>query len=79
MRTGATVRNGRLYEEAVNEMLLKTSTISAPWTVVEGNSKWYARVKILKTLVDKLSHELKYDPFEQIGTGEKKAKKHKKN
>jgi hypothetical protein len=47
--------------------------------VVEGNSKWYARVKILKTLVDKLSHELKYDPFEQIGTGEKKAKKHKKS
>ncbi len=68
-----------LYEEAVNEMLLKTSTIAAPWTVVEGNSKWYARVKILKTLVDKLSQELKYDPFEQVLMGEKKAKKHKKN
>jgi polyphosphate kinase 2 (PPK2 family) len=67
-----------LYEEAVNEMLLKTSTISAPWTVVEGNSKWYARVKILKTLVDKFSQELKYDPFEQVLIGEKKAKKHKK-
>ena len=68
-----------LYEEAVNEMLLKTSTISAPWTVVEGNSKWYARVKILKTLAEKLSQELKYDPFEQALMGEKKAKKHKKN
>ena len=31
-----------LYEEAVNEMLLKTSTLAAPWTVVEGNSKAYA-------------------------------------
>ncbi len=31
-----------LYEDAVNELLLKTSTISAPWTVVEGNSKRYA-------------------------------------
>ena len=51
-----------LYEEAVNEMLLKTSTISAPWTVVEGNSKVYARVKILKTLVDKLSLELNVNP-----------------
>jgi AMP-polyphosphate phosphotransferase len=51
-----------LYEEAVNEMLLKTSTVSAPWTVVEGNSKGYARVKVLQTLVEKLSTELNYDP-----------------
>jgi polyphosphate kinase 2 (PPK2 family) len=51
-----------LYEEAVNDMLLKTSTITAPWTVVEGNSKVYARIKILQTLVDKLSAELKFDP-----------------
>jgi hypothetical protein len=35
-------------------------------------------VKILKTLVDKFSQELKYDPFEQVLIGEKKAKKHKK-
>ncbi len=65
-----------LYEDAVNEMLLKTSTISAPWTVVEGNSKPYARVKILKTLVDKLCVELKYDPFTE---STKKAKKKKKS
>jgi polyphosphate kinase 2 (PPK2 family) len=51
------------YEEAVNEMLLKTSTITAPWTVVEGNDKNYARVKVLSTLVEKLSKELDYDPF----------------
>lgn len=50
------------YEDAVNEMLLKTSTISAPWTVVEGNDKRYARVKVLSTLVDKLSEELDYKP-----------------
>jgi polyphosphate kinase 2 (PPK2 family) len=43
------------YEEAVNEMLLRTSTLAAPWTVIEGNDKRYARVKVLKTLVDKLS------------------------
>ena len=46
------------YEDAVNDMLLKTSTTSAPWTVVEGNDKRYARVKVLSTLVDKLSEEL---------------------
>jgi polyphosphate kinase 2 (PPK2 family) len=47
-----------LYEEAVNEMLLKTSTPEAPWTVVEGNDKRYARVKVLRTLVEGLSKAL---------------------
>jgi len=51
------------YVEAVNEMFLRTSTLTAPWTVVEGNCKWHARIKVLKTLVEGLSHELKYDPF----------------
>jgi polyphosphate kinase 2 (PPK2 family) len=51
------------YYEAVNEMLVKTSTVTAPWTIVEGDSKWYARIKVLKTLVDGLSKELNYDPF----------------
>ncbi|MGW8224321.1 MAG: hypothetical protein ACWGOY_01215 [Anaerolineales bacterium] len=54
-----------VYKQAVDEMLLKTSTITAPWTVVEGNDKYYARVKILKTLVEKLSSELEYDPFSE--------------
>ncbi len=63
-----------LYEAAVNEMLLKTSTISAPWTVVEGNSKYYARVKVLKTIVDKLTKELNYDPFKGDQSERTKAK-----
>ncbi|HUV92291.1 MAG TPA: hypothetical protein VMV80_04325 [Anaerolineales bacterium] len=70
-----------VYEAAVNEMLLKTSTITAPWTVVEGDSKPYARIKILKTLVDKLSNELQYDPLKPAapaGTGKRKKKKNKK-
>lgn len=67
-----------LYEEAVNDMLLKTSTISAPWTIVEGNSKTYARVKILRTLVEKLSEELKYDPFQDTSPIAPKEKKKKK-
>jgi len=70
-----------LYEEAVNEMLLKTSTISAPWTIVEGDSKLYARIKITKTLVDKLSQELDYDPFQPTAAAveaEKRKKKKKK-
>lgn len=66
-----------LYAEAVDEMLLKTSTVSAPWTVVEGNSKGYARVKVVATLVEKLSKELNYDPFEQTAKAAEKKKKKK--
>lgn len=69
------------YEEAVNEMVLKTSTVPAPWTVIEGNSKLYARVKILQTLVEKLSIELNFDPFAKAteeNNGKKKESKDKK-
>ncbi len=52
-----------LYYDAVEEMLLKTSTHLAPWTIVEGNDKHYARVKVLRTLVNDLSKALDYNPF----------------
>jgi polyphosphate kinase 2 (PPK2 family) len=35
-----------VYEEAVEEMLVKTSTKTAPWNLVEGNDKYWARVKV---------------------------------
>jgi polyphosphate kinase 2 (PPK2 family) len=50
------------YTEAVEEMLLKTSTISAPWTVVEGDFKWWARVKCVETLVKTTAKHLGYKP-----------------
>ena len=50
------------YSEAVEEMLLKTSTISAPWTVVEGDFKWWARVKCLETLVKTVGKHLGHKP-----------------
>lgn len=46
------------YERAVEDMLLKTSTHLAPWTIVEANDKLYARVKVLRTVVEKLQREL---------------------
>ncbi len=52
------------YETAVEDMLLRTSTLTAPWTIVEGNDKWLARVKTLRTLVDVLSKEPNYQPSE---------------
>ena len=48
-----------LYEEAVNEMIDRTSTEGAPWIVVEGNSKYYARIKVLKTVVEALEEKIK--------------------
>jgi polyphosphate kinase 2 (PPK2 family) len=39
------------YVRAVEDMLLKTSTQCAPWTVIEANDKYYARVKVLNTIV----------------------------
>lgn len=46
------------YEAAVNEMLIRTSTPNAPWVVVEGNCKYYARVKVLETVVDAVERRL---------------------
>ena len=40
-------------------MLMRTSTDYAPWVVVEGNSKYYARVKVLKTVVDAIEQRLR--------------------
>ena len=40
------------YEEAVEDMLLKTSTLHAPWTVIEGEDKRWARIKVLRTVVE---------------------------
>lgn len=38
------------YELAVGEMIDRTSTDIAPWTVVEANNKYYARIKILREI-----------------------------
>jgi len=40
------------YEEAVDEMLSRTSTAEAPWTIVESDDKYYARLKTLQTVID---------------------------
>jgi polyphosphate kinase 2 (PPK2 family) len=39
------------YEAAIDEMVERTSTDYAPWTLVEGDSKRYARVKVLETVI----------------------------
>jgi len=41
------------YEAAVCDMVDRTSTEIAPWTLIEAEDKMFARLKILKTLVDR--------------------------
>lgn len=57
-----------IYEEAVNEMLVRTSTTYAPWIVVEGNCKYYARVKILETVVAAMEEKMKYNKLQMRKT-----------
>ena len=38
------------YEQAVADMVDRTSTRLAPWTLVEANDKYFARVKVLRTI-----------------------------
>jgi AMP-polyphosphate phosphotransferase len=55
-----------LYEQAVEEMLLRTSTRTTPWNLIEGNDKYWARVRTLTRLVEVLSNELAYDPADPL-------------
>lgn len=45
------------HNEAAEDMFEKTDTRWAPWHVVEGNFKWYARVRVMKTIVKRLQEE----------------------
>ncbi len=54
------------YEEAVEQMLVKTSTTTAPWTLVEGNDKNWARTKVLAKLVKILAAEMDYEPADPL-------------
>lgn len=46
------------YEQAVHEMVERTSTVIAPWHLIEGNSKKYARLKVIDTISDTLEAKL---------------------
>jgi polyphosphate:AMP phosphotransferase len=47
------------YHDAVNEMFARTSTRTAPWTLVEANDKYYARLKVIRMLIDPLKMALR--------------------
>ena len=54
-------------------MLVKTSTRTAPWHLVEGNDKYWARTQMLAKLVEVLSRELDYRPADPLKRSARRA------
>jgi polyphosphate:AMP phosphotransferase len=46
------------YTAAINDMVSHTSTHYAPWTLIAGNDKKFARVQIVKTFCNQLENAL---------------------
>lgn len=55
------------YKLAVNEMVVRTSTEYAPWTLVSGNDKLFGRVQVLKTICDTLEKALANKDYRHTG------------
>lgn len=49
------------YLTAMNEMLVRTSTNDAPWVIVSGTSKKYARLTVLKDFIKQLEDYLEHE------------------
>lgn len=47
------------YEQAVSDMVERTSTEFAPWNLIPANNKYHARIEVIKTLIDRLEKALK--------------------
>jgi polyphosphate kinase 2 (PPK2 family) len=46
------------YERAASDMIERTSTAQAPWTLVEAEDKYFARVKVLRTICEAIEKAL---------------------
>jgi AMP-polyphosphate phosphotransferase len=62
------------YQQAICDMVERTSTGEAPWTLVEANDKNYARVKILRTLCERLESALQKQARPDEAATDKAAK-----
>jgi polyphosphate kinase 2 (PPK2 family) len=57
----------RQYAEAIEEMLERTDHTAAPWEVVEAESKKYARVKVVETVVERIEAGMRARAIEPPG------------
>jgi AMP-polyphosphate phosphotransferase len=51
-------KNWNAYEQAVCDMIDRTSTEIAPWFVIEAEDKYFGRIKILRTIVEQMGKVL---------------------
>jgi polyphosphate:AMP phosphotransferase len=63
------------YHQAVCDMVDRTSSGTAPWTIVESNDKYFARIKVLRTICERLERELKVDPMKDAKVAAPRAGK----
>lgn len=49
------------YRLAVSDMIASTSSGRIPWTLVEANNKYFARIKVLQTICDRVEQALKFN------------------
>ncbi len=57
-----------LYEVAVNQAIHRTGTALAPWHAIAANDKYYARVKIVQTLIQAIEKKLEKLPSSDRST-----------
>ena len=60
------------YEAAACDMILKTSSTFAPWTLVEADNKLFARIKVLRTLCTRLEETLDLSAMKSAANKNKK-------
>jgi polyphosphate:AMP phosphotransferase len=65
------------YQQSVCDMVDRTSTGNAPWTLIEANDKRHARVKILRTLCERIENELDRPGLTDQPVAKKQGKKSK--
>jgi polyphosphate kinase 2 (PPK2 family) len=63
------------YGAAVQDMVERTSTLGAPWTLVEANCKRHARLKVLRTVADALEQAVERPAAAPRGRSTNKSKK----
>jgi polyphosphate kinase 2 (PPK2 family) len=61
------------YRDAVEEMFERTDRPDAPWTIVPGNSKKYARVFVIEHVVERIEAGMRKHGFEPLSDEELQA------
>lgn len=50
------------FSEAVEDMLARTDSPNAPWSIVEANDHYHARIKVFETIISALEAQLRLEP-----------------